>query len=593
MSRRFLSVDPPDLGLWPTAKGLARLWREQGRLVLLGLACAFVYSGLSLAIPIVIRHAIDNAITPRSGHRSALWPYLLAVLVLAGFRFALNFTRRYATARTGIRVEWRMRELLYQAYLRYPRAFYDRHATGQVVSRATNDLYPIRYFIGWGMTQGIQSLMMICGIAVVLFLVNVKLAAIALVAMPAVFVLAFSFARKVMPISRQVQQLKADVTEAADEAVVGIEMVQAFGREDDVQARFAQKAEAVRDGVLRQARVEAAFLPGLLFLPTISIGAVVLFGGHDVIGGTLTYGEFFLFYQLLLQLVWPLEALGWILSLAQRATASASRSFAWLQGIETIPEPAEPQALPAEGRLAVRFESVRFSYGTGSEVLSGVELEVAPGEVIAVCGPTGAGKTSLLNLLPRFYDPTDGRVLVGGVDVRDVPLTDLRRDVAIVTQRPILFSLPLRDNLTAARPDAPWEEVVAACEAAGVAHFVADLPDGYDTLIGERGINLSGGQRQRVALARALVAGARVIVLDDPMSAVDTQTERHLVENFRPALEGRTVLIATQRLSTVEVADRAVVLDDGVIVESGTPDELLARGGIFWSLFGEEVGAAA
>ena len=184
--------------------------------------------------------------------------------MLGALRFALNFTRRYATARTGIRVEARMRELLYQAYLRYPRAFYDRHATGQVVSRATNDLYPIRYFIGWGMTQGIQSVMMIIGIAVVLFLVNAKLAAIALIAMPAVFVLAFTFARKVMPISRQVQQLKADVTEAADEAVVGIEMVQAFGREDDVQARFAQKAELVRDGVLRQARVEAAFLPGLL-----------------------------------------------------------------------------------------------------------------------------------------------------------------------------------------------------------------------------------------------------------------------------------------------------------------------------------------
>ena len=592
MSRRFLSVDPPDLGLWPTTKGLARLWREQGRLVVLGLVCALAYSGLSLAIPIVIRHAIDSSIAPRSGHRAALWPYLVVVLGLAVLRFGLNFTRRYATARTGIRVEWRMRELLYQAYLRYPRAFYDRHATGQVVSRATNDLYPIRYFIGWGMTQGIQSLMMICGIAVVLFLVNVKLAAIALVAMPAVAVLAFSFGRRVMPISRHVQQLKADVTEAADEAVVGIEMVQAFGREDDVQARFGQKAEAVRDGVLRQAKVEATFLPGLLFLPTISIAAVVLFGGHDVIGGTLTYGEFFLFYQLLLQLVWPLEALGWILSLAQRATASASRSFAWLEGIETIPEPEAPAALP-EGGLDVRFENVRFSYGTGAEVLSGIDLRVAPGEVIAVCGPTGAGKTSLLNLLPRFYDPTEGRLLLGGVDVRDLPIAELRTAVAIVTQKPILFSLPLRDNLTAARPDAPWEEVVAACEAAGVAHFVADLPDGYDTLIGERGVNLSGGQRQRVALARALVAGARVIVLDDPMSAVDTQTERHLVENLRPALAGRTVLIATQRLSTVEVADRAVVLDDGVIRESGTPAELLARGGVFWSLFGEEVGAAA
>ena len=585
-------MDPPDLGLWPTAKGLARLWREQGRLVLLGLGCAFVYSGLALAIPIVIRHAIDNAIAPTSGHRAAIWPYLLAVLGLAILRFAFNFTRRYATARTGIRVEWRMRELLYQAYLRYPRAFYDRHATGQVVSRATNDLYPIRYFIGWGMTQGIQSLMMIVGIAVVLFAVNVKLAAIALVSMPAVFVLAFSFARRVMPISREVQQLKADVTEAADEAVVGIEMVQAFGREDDVQARYARKAAAVRDGVLRQARVEAAFLPGLLFLPTLSIAAVVFFGGRDVIGGTLTYGEFFLFYQLLLQLVWPLEALGWILSLAQRATASASRSFAWLQGIETIPEPSHPTSLP-DGRLGVQFQDVRFSYGTGSEVLSGVELKVEPGEVIAVCGPTGVGKTSLLNLLPRFYDPTDGRVLVGGVDVRDLQLEELRRAVAVVTQRPILFSIPLRDNLTAARPDAPWDEVVAACEAAGVAHFAAELPDGYDTLIGERGVNLSGGQRQRVALARALVAGARVVVLDDPMSAVDTQTERHLVENLRPALAGRTVLIATQRLSTVEVADRAVVLDEGVVVESGTPKELLARGGMFWSLFGEEVGAAA
>jgi len=193
VSRRSLSVDPPDLGLWPTAKGLARLWREQRRLVALGLACALVYSGVALAIPIVIRHAIDNAIAPRSGHRTALWPYLVAVLGLAAARFALNFTRRYATARTGIRVEWRMRELLYQAYLRYPRAFYDRHATGQVVSRATNDLYPIRYFIGWGMTQGIQSLMLIFGIAVVLFLVNVKLAAIALISMPAVGVLAFTF----------------------------------------------------------------------------------------------------------------------------------------------------------------------------------------------------------------------------------------------------------------------------------------------------------------------------------------------------------------------------------------------------------------
>jgi ABC-type multidrug transport system fused ATPase/permease subunit len=225
-------------------------------------------------------------------------------------------------------------------------------------------------------------------------------------------------------------------------------------------------------------------------------------------------------------------------------------------------------------------------------VLSVVALSLTSGEVVAVCGPTGSGKTSLLNLLPRFYDPTAGGVLLAGVDLRDVPVDELRRAVAIVTQRPILFSIPLRDNLTAARPDAPWEEVVAACEAAGVAHFAAELPDGYDTLIGERGVNLSGGQRQRVALARALIAGARVVVLDDPMSAVDTETERHLVDNLRPALAGRTVLIATQRLSTVEVADRAVVLGDGRIVEDGAPRVLLRGDGPFARLFGEEVLAA-
>jgi ABC-type multidrug transport system fused ATPase/permease subunit len=570
---------------------LLRLWRAEWRLVSLGLTCALATTGLSLAIPWLLRQAIDNAIAPVHGPRDRLWPYLAAIVALGAARFVFNFRRRYATARVGIRIEARMRELLYQGYLGFPRAFYDRHATGQVVSRATNDLYPIRYFIGWGMVQGAQSLMMIVGVAIVLVAVNPVLALLAALAMPLVALLAWMFAHVVMPISREVQQLKADVTEASDEAVVGIEMVQAFGREEDVRVRFGEKAGKVRDGVLRQARVEGNYLPGLLFLPTLSIAVVLFFGGRDVIDGDLTIGEFFLFYSLLLQLVWPLEALGWIINLAQRAIASASRSFAWLEGIERVPEPVAPAALPG-GPLDVRFEDVAFSYGTGSDVLSGVDLRAAPGEIVALCGQTGAGKTTLLNLLPRFYDPTAGRVLLGGVDLRDVRLADLRHAVAVVTQRPILFSIPLRDNLTAANPDAPWEEVLAACEAAGVAHFVDELPHGYDTLIGERGVNLSGGQRQRVALARALVAGARVIVLDDPLSAVDTQTERLLVTNLRPAVAGRTVLLAAQRLSTVEVADRAVVLDDGRIVEDGPPHLLLDAGGPFAALFGDEAVAA-
>jgi ABC-type multidrug transport system fused ATPase/permease subunit len=583
------NVDPSDLTLWPTIRHLVPLWRAQWRLVSVGLACALVFTLLSLTIPILVQRTIDDAID--GGDRSLLVPYLTAIVVVASLRFLVNFTRRFATARIGITVEARLRSMLYEAYLRYPRAFYDRHATGEVISRATNDIYPVRYFIGWGVVQAIQSVLMLIGAAIVLTVVNWQLALTAAVAMPPIAVLAYFFAHRVFPISREVQRKKGHLTEASDEAVVGIEMVQAFGREDDVRDRFSDRAEAVRHETMRQASVEARFLPGLVFLPTLGIAAVLLVGGREAIAGNLTIGQFTLFITLLLQLVWPLEALGWIINLGQRATAAASRSFAWLDGIESLPEPGQPVSLP-DGPLPVRFEAVRFAYPTGGEVLSGIDLDAAPGEIVAICGPTGAGKTSLLNLLPRFYDPTEGRVLLGGVDARDASLAELRRAIAIVTQKAVLFSVPLRDNLLAARPDADWADVLDACEAAGVAEFVDDLPDGYDTLIGERGVNLSGGQRQRVALARALIAGSRVLVLDDPMSAVDTETERHLVENLRPAVAGRTVLISGQRLSTVLVADRAIVLREGKIVEQGLPEDLIRAGGPFAELFGEEALAA-
>jgi ABC-type multidrug transport system fused ATPase/permease subunit len=582
-------VDPTDLALRPTLRRLLPLWWEQRRLAGTGLAFALAFTALSITIPLLIQRLIDEAII--GPHDDRLLPYLGAILVLATIRFFVNFCRRFATSRVGIAVEARLRGMLYDAYLSYPRAFFDRHATGEVISRATNDVYPVRYFIGWGVVQGAQSAMMIVAAGVVLLSVNARLALISALAMPAIALLAWFFAHRLFPISRLVQAKKGHLTEATDEAVVGIEMVQAFGREDDVRARFLGRAEAVRHETMRQATVEANFLPGLLFLPTLGIAAVLFFGGRDVIAGELTIGQFMLFITLLLQLVWPLEALGWIINLGQRAVASAGRSFAWLEGIEPLPEPDEPRQLP-EGPLPVRFEGVRFAYGTEAEVLRGIDLEVASGEIVAVCGPTGSGKTTLLNLLPRFYDPTGGRVLVGGVDTRDVPVAELRTAVAIVTQKPVLFSVLLRENLVSARPDAEWDDVLAACEAAGVAAFVDDLPHGYDTLIGERGVNLSGGQRQRVALARALLAGARVLVLDDPMSAVDTETERLLVENLRPAVAGRTVLVATQRLSTIGVADRAIVLEDGHVLEQGRPQDLLAAGGLFTALFGDESLAA-
>ncbi|HSO02437.1 MAG TPA: ABC transporter ATP-binding protein, partial [Gaiellaceae bacterium] len=458
-------VDPPDLALRPTLRRLFPLWWEQRRLVAVGVAFAFATTALSIAIPILIQRVVDDAIV--GPHDGRLLPYLGVILLLAVLRFGVNFSRRFATARVGIAVEARLRGMLYDAYLRYPRAFFDRHATGEVISRATNDVYPVRYFIGWGVVQGIQSAMMIVGAAIVLVNVNARLALFSALAMPAIAVLTWLFAHKLFPISRLVQARKGNLTEATDEAVIGIEMVQAFGREEDVRTRFLGRAEAVRHETMRQASVEANYLPGVLFLPTLGIAAVLFLGGREVIADRLTIGEFMLFITLLLQLVWPLEALGWIINLGQRAVASAGRSFAWLDGIEPLPEPAEPQHLP-DGPLRVRFADVRFAYGTEHEVLRGVDLAVEPGEIVAVCGSTGSGKTTLLNLLPRFYDPTGGRVLVGGVDTRDLPIAELRGAVAIVTQKPVLFSVLLRENLLSARPDASWDEVLAACTAAGV-----------------------------------------------------------------------------------------------------------------------------
>jgi ATP-binding cassette subfamily B protein len=318
---------------------------------------------------------------------------------------------------------------------------------------------------------------------------------------------------------------------------------------------------------------------------------VLFFGGRAVIDGSLTYGEFALFIQLLLQLVWPLESMGWIINLGQRALASAGRSFAWLDRVPTLPEPDHPEALPP-GRAGVSLCGVSFAYPGGEPVLRAVDLEVVPGEVLAVCGGTGAGKSTLLGLVPRFYDPADGSVAIAGRDVRSLAVADVHRATALVTQRPILFSDTLRENLLAGRVDAPWAEVERACEIAGVTSFVPELPDGWDTVIGERGINLSGGQRQRVALARALIADAPVLVLDDPLSAVDTQTELAIAARLRPALADRAVLLATQRLSTLVLADRVAVLEDGVVVETGTVAELLARGGVFAALFGEDAVAA-
>lgn len=589
--RRLEDYDPPPYGLWLTAKRLYRVWCEQWRLSLTGLCYATGYSVLSLVIPFLVARAIDDSIVT---HKEPLAPLLVAIVVLAALRYLLNYRRRYATSRVGIAVEARMRELLFAAYLRFPRAFYDRQPTGQVLSRATNDLYPVRYFIGWGVIQILQSAMFIVGTGVILVATDPALALWSALPMPAIAYVAWRFGHRVAPISRAVQARKGDLTDAANEAVVGIEMVQAFGREDVIQERFKHHSMAIRQEMLRQAAVESTHLPPVVYLPSLSVAIVLLIGGQQVMDHTLTYGQLALFIQLLLQIVWPLEALGAVMDLAQRALASAGRSFTWLEQIPLSPEPTARQAakLPS-APPAVSLREVRFAYPGGSEVLSGVDLDVHADEIVGICGGTGSGKSTLLSLITRDYDPTGGSVQLSGVDVRALTLKTLRDAVAVVSQRAVLFSESLRANLLAGRDSADDEAILRACRLAGLGAFVRELPDGLDTLIGERGVNLSGGQRQRVALARALLKDAPAVILDDPLSAVDTEAERAIAQSLREGLRGRAVLLSTQRLSTLALADRVVVLEHGRVAERGVPQRLLRQGGPFAALFAEEAGVGA
>ena len=495
-------VDPPDLGLWPTLRRLFPLWWEQRRLVALGLACALAFTALSITIPILIQRVVDEAIVGTQDER--LLPYLGAIVVLATLRFGVNFTRRFATARVGIAVEARLRGMLYHAYLTYPRAFFDRHATGEVISRATNDIYPVRYFIGWGVVQGIQSAMMITGAAIVLVAVNARLALYAALAMPPIAILTWFFAHRLFPISRLVQARKGTSPRRRTRRSSGIEMVQAFGREEDVRTRFLGRAEAVRHETMRAASVEAHFLPGLLFLPSLGIAAVLLFGGRDVIAGELTIGEFMLFISLLLMLVWPLEALGWIINLGQRAVASAGRSFAWLDGIEPLPEPAEPRTPGGPAARRLRGRPLRLRDRGGGAPRRRPDRRARRDR--RRLRPDRRRQDDAAQPAPALLRPDRRTRARRRRRHARRPVVELRQAVALVTQRPVLFSVLLRENLLSARPDADWEEVLAACDAAGVSAFVDDLPEGYETLIGERGVNLSGGQRQRVALAQALLA---------------------------------------------------------------------------------------
>jgi ATP-binding cassette subfamily B protein len=509
-----------------------------------------------------------------------LLAYAGMIVLLGLVRGALTYGRRIISGRQALGVEYDLRDELYSHFLRLSFGFYDRSQTGQLMSRATVDLQAVRFFLGYGLIFFAQHVITIVAVTIVLFAYSWELALVALAITPVIVLTAFRYSRVSHPVLRDVQQSLADVATVAEESITGVHVVKSFAQEERRSARFGRAADEVFTKTLAANRQRAVYVPLLTFLPFVAQALVLLVGGRMVIAGSLSLGAFSAFYLLLAMLVMPLRMLGMWIGQAQRAVAAGERIFEILDEPEEVADPADARPLPA-GPGEVVLQDVSFGYEADRPVLEDVDLHIAAGRTVALIGPTGSGKTTLAALVPRFYDTTHGRVLVDGVDVRDVVRRSLRSQVGVISQDPFLFSASIRDNIALGMPDAPFEAVEAAARAAQAHDFILELPHGYETVVGERGITLSGGQRQRIAIARALLIDPRILILDDATASVDATTEAKIRAGLREVMRGRTTIIIAHRLSTIALADEIVVLDRGRVTATGTQAELLDSSPVF------------
>jgi ATP-binding cassette subfamily B protein len=541
------------------------------------LAFAWAAMGMTVLIPWLIGEAV-NAI--KDGDKPDLLPLALAIVGAGILRLGLTVVRRVVAGKVSLAVEFDLRQQFYAHLQRLDLGFFDSQQTGQLMSRATVDLQSIRFFLGYGLIFITQNLLTITLAAVVMIAINPLLALVALVPAPFVIVAATKYSQISRPAQQEVQQRIAELTAEAEENVSGIRIVKAFAREEHQLHRFQRVVARVFDQSIYTTRVQAFFSPLIGLLPQIGIALVLLVGGREVIDGSLSPGAFVAFYTYVAMLAGPMRSLGMALGMAQRAVASGNRMFEILDREPAIQSPPGAPALPAGGG-AVELRGVTLRYNGGSPSLTDVDLAVEAGKTVALVGPSGSGKTSLVGLIARLYDPSEGTVLVDGADVRDVDVESLRSQIAFVADDSFLFTASAAENIAYAHQDASLEQIEAAAHRAQADAFIRELPEGYETRVGERGLTLSGGQRQRVAIARALLADPRILILDDATSSVDATTEAAIKAGLREAMAGRTTFIIAHRLSTVSLADEIVVMDGGSIVDRGTHEELLAGCGFY------------
>jgi ABC-type multidrug transport system fused ATPase/permease subunit len=548
------------------------------------LAFAWAAMGMTVLIPWLVGRAV-NAI--QDGNKPDLLPLALAILGAAILRMGLTVVRRLVAGKLSLAVEFDLRQLFYAHLQKLELGFFDSQQTGQLMSRATVDLGAIRFFLGYGLVFITQNLLTITLASAVMFIINPLLAALALIPAPFVVWIAARYNKISRPAVQEVAQRVAELTAEAEENVSGIRIVKAFAREEFQLHRFQRAVKRVFDQSIYSTRLQAFFSPLIGLLPQLGIALVLLIGGRMVIDGSLSLGNFTAFYTYLVMLAGPLRTLGVAMGMAQRAVASGNRMFEIIDREPMIQSPADPVELPAGGgRVELRDVTLRYAAAPSSEneavpALHDVSLAVDAGRTVALVGPSGSGKTSLVAMIARLYDPSEGTVAVDGVDVRDVDVEKLRSEIAFVADDSFLFTASVADNIAYAHGAASREEIEAAARLAQADAFIQELPAGYDTRVGERGLTLSGGQRQRVAIARALLADPRILILDDATSSVDATTEAAIKAGLREAMAGRTTFIIAHRLSTVSLADEIIVLDHGEVVDRGTHEELMEGCGFY------------
>ena len=551
--------------------------RLQVRGLSMGAGVGLAWTLGKVAVPQLTRLAIDNGIE-KDGSLIFWTMLILAAATVAGFFAAC---RRYFAFRESRLTESYLRERLFAQIQGLHVGFHDKAQTGQLMSRSSSDLQQVQGFVV-NIPIFVSQITMVLGVVVILFFSDPILAAVSLAPLPFINVSARRFSNKIHPAVLAVQQEQAQLANVVEETVSGVRVIKGFGAEGVQQAKLQTEADDIRRESMKAAYIRSRFLPAIDLLPSLGLVAVLGLGGHRVITGDMTLGGLVAFNTYLTMLIWPMRNIGMTIAFGQRAASALLRVNEILSAEPAITDPSKPKRLPKTGLAqptgALSFQNVRFGYDIGHtdvRVLEGLTLEIQPGESVAIVGATGSGKSTIARLLLRFYDPQTGGIALDGIDLRELKLSELRRSVGVVFEDTLLFHDTVSSNVAFAKPGIDSDVVVRAAKLAGAHEFIMQLPEKYDTVLGERGFSLSGGQRQRIAIARAIVADPRVLVLDDATSAVDPTKEHEIRDALATVMRGRTTLVIAHRPATIELADRAVLLDNGVIAASGSHHELL------------------